>query len=351
MNPRRTAVPLDTEPITTCPACGSCTARVAHANVADHCFSVPGTWQINTCCTCGSLYLATRVPFENVMEIYKNYPEHHRAKQAGKGGKRNPIVALFPASVRRALKLGILNSRLGYLSSGAATLPFLVGKALGSLSRVKFDRIEASVMFLPYRPGGAVLDVGCGAGGLLADLRNHGWTVRGIDFDPEAVAIARNFDIHVTCGTLSEHNFPPEAFDAITMKHVIEHEYQPDELLKECYRALKPGGRLSIITPNAASYGHMKFGPFWRGLEPPRHTQIYSMAGISHALSKAGFDKVAAWTNARNARFMWGASRNACKKNTRGVIAGIRGLLFALRERTMRDASEELCAIAQKPTA
>ncbi len=44
-----------------------------------------------------------------------------------------------------------------------------------------------------------------------------------------------------------------------------------------------------IITPNSDSVAHRRFGKYWRGLEVPRHIQIFSRKGLDTCLEKAGF--------------------------------------------------------------
>jgi SAM-dependent methyltransferase len=93
------------------------------------------------------------------------------------------------------------------------------------------------------------------------------------------------------------------------MSHLIEHVYDPGALLEECYRILKPGGRVVIVTPNTQSVGHRMFGKYWRGLEPPRHIYLFSIASLKRLGSKAGFDILSARTTIRGAHWAYRDSR------------------------------------------
>jgi len=147
------------------------------------------------------------------------------------------------------------------------------------------------------------LDVGCGAGERLEQMRGLGWTVSGLDFDEKAVGVAKARGLDVSCGTIPGIWFPPETFDVVTMNHVIEHVPDPIELLKECYRILKPGGKVVLTTPNSSSWGHKFFREHWRGLEPPRHLHIFGPSSIEQILKRAGFDAVIVRTHA--SAYVW----------------------------------------------
>jgi predicted SAM-dependent methyltransferase len=89
---------------------------------------------------------------------------------------------------------------------------------------------------------------------------------------------------------LDEKKYPKDHFDAIMMCHVFEHLYEPMDVLRECYRILKPNGNLIIVTPNSDSLTHRVFKGNWRGLEPPRHLNIMSMKSMKQVVLEVGFN-------------------------------------------------------------
>ena len=50
---------------------------------------------------------------------------------------------------------------------------------------------------LPFESQGRLLDVGCGPGRLLQELRGQGWDVYGVDFSPVAVSRAQSIGLNV----------------------------------------------------------------------------------------------------------------------------------------------------------
>lgn len=124
-----------------------------------------------------------------------------------------------------------------------------------------------------------------------------GWQVEGVDFDPKGVRNAQAKGLTVHLGDLDRQGYPDDSFDAVAMSHVIEHVPDPSALLRECRRILKPGGRLVVLTPNVASWGHRLYGSDWRGLEPPRRMRGSRPSIAAPARERAGYF----WPAARSA--------------------------------------------------
>ncbi len=74
----------------------------------------------------------------------------------------------------------------------------------------------------------------------------------------------------------------------LSLTHVIEHVHDPVDLLRECGRVLRPGGRMMVETPNAESSGHRLFGIAWHGLDAPRHLYLFSPTSLLVCAQKAG---------------------------------------------------------------
>ena len=137
---------------------------------------------------------------------------------------------------------------------------------------------------------GRLLDVGCGNGGFLLQMREVGWQVCGVEPDPKSAAQAAAAGLDVRMGLLEDAALPAEHFDGITLNHVIEHLHDPIAALREGLRVLKPGGTISISTPNLQSRGYQLFGADWVGLDPPRHLVVFTPNSLRLALVSCGFE-------------------------------------------------------------
>jgi len=73
------------------------------------------------------------------------------------------------------------------------------------------------------------------------------------------------------------------------MNHVLEHLYEPQNVLSHLLAKLKPGGAIHIAVPNPYGISARLFRSRWFSLEAPRHLMIYSPAGLKRVLSVLGF--------------------------------------------------------------
>jgi 2-polyprenyl-3-methyl-5-hydroxy-6-metoxy-1,4-benzoquinol methylase len=100
----------------------------------------------------------------------------------------------------------------------------------------------------------SVLDVGCGAGDLAKRLKEKGHEISGIDLSSDALSHAREhlkenfaFDIE---GNDWPANLMSRRYDVIVVSEVIEHLFDPRELIKKLKPLLKKNGYFIITTPN-----------------------------------------------------------------------------------------------------
>jgi 2-polyprenyl-3-methyl-5-hydroxy-6-metoxy-1,4-benzoquinol methylase len=98
--------------------------------------------------------------------------------------------------------------------------------------------------------GANVLDVGCGNGEFLLNLKYLGARVIGIDLSIEAVNEAHKKGLeHVFKVPFSEFNHDIK-YDLIVLNDVVEHPLEPLRIIEKAISLLREGGLLSIWTPN-----------------------------------------------------------------------------------------------------
>jgi len=137
-------------------------------------------------------------------------------------------------------------------------------------------------------PGGALLDVGCGNGRFLRSMRALGWRVQGVEFSEDGVRVCRKAKLPVHHGDLVSAALPDDAFDVITVRHVIEHIAEPQLFFRELVRVLKPGGRLVMETPNSQALGRAWLSVNWFANEVPRHLYLYHPGNLSRLATAHG---------------------------------------------------------------
>jgi SAM-dependent methyltransferase len=109
--------------------------------------------------------------------------------------------------------------------------------------------LRAELDRLPLPAGAQILDAGCGSGRTLEELTRFG-TVRGVELDPTAAAVARaRGQGEVLEGRLEQLPWQAETFDLITCLDVIEHTPDDRVTLRELHRVTRPGGYLLLTVP------------------------------------------------------------------------------------------------------
>ncbi len=118
----------------------------------------------------------------------------------------------------------------------------------------EYVRRKQSVYVPHFASCAQVLDIGCGRGEFLEVMKDAGIAARGIDSDPESIALCRAKGLDAEAADLFTYlnNLPDAALDGIYSSQVVEH--LPPERIPELIRLagakLRSGGVLAIETPN-----------------------------------------------------------------------------------------------------
>lgn len=340
----------DLETVGCCPACMASARAALYENLPDVVFGcAAGRWKLWRCSNCGTGYLDPRPTPQSISRAYATYYTHLAPADPAVGMQRSsPIGRMLIGFVN-----GYLNARYGYRLAPSNPM----GKYLLSLTPLRRARADHYVrrLALPHR-GARLLDVGCGNGDFLLLMRIMGWEVVGQDFDRSAVETARAAGLDVRLGQLSECGLEEGSLDAICMNHVIEHIYDPVETLQLCFRLLKPGGILSLVTPNIASDGSALYGAAWRGLEVPRHLAIMTPRALRSVCETAGFLVKRQGGNAEAASYFRRSSAIAAgmvgdKALPLTLSMKLRALLCNVAACLGSGRADEMFLVAQRPGA
>jgi 2-polyprenyl-3-methyl-5-hydroxy-6-metoxy-1,4-benzoquinol methylase len=204
----------------------------------------------------------------------------------------------------------------------------------------------------------SVLDIGCGIGNFVDWAGRHGLRAIGSDVDPTAVAEARErgLDVHVA-DELAE-NVAAESVDMVTLWDVIEHVYEPRELLASALVHLKPGGVVVMETPDV----RFPLRPFVIAVrkvaEPIRWSDALYFAGHKVYFSPRGLSTLMARCDLEVVDQLGMRSPNAKMASqfeywaANGTMVGrIGSKLYQPLDRTMRTAriNNKLIMVGRKP--
>lgn len=105
---------------------------------------------------------------------------------------------------------------------------------------------------------GRVLEVGCGTGAYVAELRRRGYDAHGVDFSPQMCEVAKaacravgaGEEGLIACADCEDSLGFAGQFRSIALVDSWESLPHPDKVIRNVFAALEPGGRLILLTPN-----------------------------------------------------------------------------------------------------
>lgn len=172
-------------------------------------------------------------------------------------------------------------------------------------------RFERELRLLrQFCPRGAVLDVGCGSGGFLFQLKKRwpgDYQILGTDVSGGPLDYAEARGVPVVRGDFlrsaelqlrakggQEHAEQElrAPFDAVTLWAVTEHLAEPRRFLEKAHALLKPGGLCFVLVPNLRSLAVWLLGAKYRYVYA-QHLNYFSAATLGRLGEHAGFEVMA----------------------------------------------------------
>jgi SAM-dependent methyltransferase len=128
------------------------------------------------------------------------------------------------------------------------------------------------------KPGGRILEIGCGIGAVVSELARQGYHVTGTDISRVAIeyGLAKYGSLDLQVQPAEELAFADGQFDVVLSFDLFEHIARIERHVSEVYRVLKPKGYYLFQTPN--KYSNAPFETLahrslkWRRYHPSLHT-------------------------------------------------------------------------------
>jgi protein O-GlcNAc transferase len=142
---------------------------------------------------------------------------------------------------------------------------------------------------------GRWLDVGAGAGMLLALARECGFDVCALEARESVADALQSRGIEVLSHDIDALlDGPAGAYDVITMCDVLEHLPFPCTALRAVTHALRPGGVLTISCPNRdalawTALNEEGLNPYWAEIE---HAHNFSFRQLRELLEREGYQRM-----------------------------------------------------------
>lgn len=179
---------------------------------------------------------------------------------------------------KRSLGSFLRNQRAAYLRNGVNPLGALMSYLYGS------DEAINSITRLKLSKNASVLDIGCGSGGLLLSLKLAGFTnLTGTDpflpndIEANGVRLFRKLLFEVE-----------GEFDVVMLQHAFEHMAEPQLVLKQLNKILKPDGIVILRMPVSDTHTWKHYGVNWHQLDAPRHLFIHTRKSMAIIAEGAG---------------------------------------------------------------
>jgi predicted TPR repeat methyltransferase len=145
---------------------------------------------------------------------------------------------------------------------------------------------------LPVDKNADILDIGCGFGSFIRELKKHGYrAIKGIDISDQAIEYSIKLNYDVFKASVKEYADQSKIkYDLITMSHVLEH-IEKNEIIETLSairnKLLKNGGQFCLMVPNAQS----NTDSYW-AYEDFTHATLFTSGSLLYILKAAGFSKI-----------------------------------------------------------
>ena len=251
-------------PAVPCPVCGS-SETAPRYTVRDLLYEKPGRWSFVVCAGCGHGMIHPRPDEADLAALYAGYYDER------------------------------ITGFMARLNEG------------GLVRRFHRSRVAAILAGLGSAPVRRILDIGCGLGHFLGDLRaairqQTGAPVEAIGVEPGAAAGAAAAQLasgdadgpkgRILNARIDDVELEPGSVDVLTMNHFLEHHPRPEVVLARTAELVAPGGLIEVEVPRIGGLPQRLFGRWWWLHIPPQHLHLFTREGLPRLLRESGFGEI-----------------------------------------------------------
>lgn len=232
------------------------------------------------CLICGS---------QETKEIFRNYQDKHFEKIENLRGRPSIVVmckkcGLIYHNPRLDQKeISLIYSKLYRPQSPSSD--YLKDKMASF--KVRADWLESHLKDKIVTSKRRILDVGCAEGSSLYVFEKQGWEAFGVEPSKSFSEYGRKeWHLNILTGFFSENSFNELKFDVLSLIRVLEHIYDPIELLQVAKNKLTSKGTLFIEVPNLMQPRNNLKKHFFNSTT----LYIFSISTLNYLLTKANLE-------------------------------------------------------------
>lgn len=137
--------------------------------------------------------------------------------------------------------------------------------------------------------GGKILEIGCGQGWLLEELKKEGFNVVGIEPSVSGAVIASQKGLNIVNANFPSETLKDKKYDLIILAQVFEHIKDPRLFIDELLAILSKNGKILFVQTNWKGLMPRFFKSSWYAWVPEQHYWHFTPKGLAYILKKNGF--------------------------------------------------------------